>query len=81
MISVRAAWRSYICLAVALSCFDLLKVVPYLKAYSTRHTFATCAIAFGVSPEKVAYWIGDNVQTVLRYYCHPDVTKSECPDF
>lgn len=56
-------------------------VVPYLKAYSTRHTFATWAIASGASPEKVAYWIGDNIQTVLRYYCHPDVTKAECPDF
>ncbi|MDZ8096412.1 MAG: tyrosine-type recombinase/integrase [Nostoc sp. DedQUE05] len=56
-------------------------IVPYLKAYSTRHTFATWAIASGASPEKVAYWIGDNVQTVLRYYCHPDVTKAECPDF
>ncbi|MEH2224413.1 tyrosine-type recombinase/integrase [Nostoc sp.] len=56
-------------------------IIPYLKAYSTRHTFATWAIASGSSPEKVAYWIGDNVQTVLRYYCHPDVTKAECPDF
>ncbi|MEH1849263.1 MAG: tyrosine-type recombinase/integrase [Nostoc sp.] len=56
-------------------------IIPYLKAYSTRHTFATWAIASGASPEKVAYWIGDNVQTVLKYYCHPDVTKVECPDF
>ncbi|MEH1788496.1 MAG: tyrosine-type recombinase/integrase [Nostoc sp.] len=56
-------------------------MIPYLKAYSTRHTFATWAIASGESPEKVAYWIGDNMQTVLRYYCHPDVTKAECPDF
>lgn len=56
-------------------------IVPYLKAYSTRHTFATWAIASGASPEKVAYWIGDTVQTVLKYYCHPDVTKAECPDF
>ncbi|WP_228037968.1 tyrosine-type recombinase/integrase [Nostoc sp. LEGE 12450] len=56
-------------------------IVPYLKAYSTRHTFATWAIASGESSEKVAYWVGDNVQTVLRYYCHPDVTKAECPDF
>ncbi|MBH8561668.1 tyrosine-type recombinase/integrase [Nostoc sp. CENA67] len=56
-------------------------IVPYLKIYSTRHTFATWAIASGASPEKVAYWIGDNVQTVLMYYCHPDVTKTECPDF
>jgi hypothetical protein len=31
--------------------------------------------------KKVAYWLGDNVQTVLEYYCHPDVTKAECPDF
>lgn len=56
-------------------------LVPYLKPYSTRHTFATWAIASGASPEKVAYWIGDTVQTVLGYYCHPDVTKTECPDF
>ncbi|YAF95156.1 MAG: tyrosine-type recombinase/integrase [Nodularia sp. CChRGM 3473] len=56
-------------------------IVPYLKVYSTRHTFATWAIASGASPEKVAYWIGDNINTVLTYYCHPDVTKTECPDF
>jgi integrase len=55
--------------------------VPYLKVYSTRHTFATWAIASGISPEKVAYWLGDNIKTVLKYYCHPDVTKTECPDF
>ncbi|HYW20882.1 MAG TPA: tyrosine-type recombinase/integrase [Nodularia sp. (in: cyanobacteria)] len=57
------------------------RIVPYLKIYSTRHTFATWAIASGSSPEKVAYWLGDDVRTVLRYYCHPDVTKTECPDF
>lgn len=57
------------------------ELVPYLKVYSTRHTFATWAIASGASPEKVAYWIGDNVQTVLAFYCHPDVTKTVCPDF
>jgi integrase len=56
-------------------------IIPYLSFYSTRHTFATWAIASGISPEKVAYWLGDNVQTVLEYYCHPDVTKAECPDF
>lgn len=56
-------------------------VVPYLSMYSTRHTFATWAIASGASPEKVAYWLGDDVPTVLEYYCHPDVTKAECPDF
>jgi integrase len=55
--------------------------VPYLKIYSTRHTFATWAIASGASPEKVAYWLGDHVATVLKYYCHPDVSKAECPDF
>ncbi|BBD66352.1 phage integrase family protein [Nostoc commune NIES-4072] len=55
--------------------------VPYLSVYGTRHTFATWAIAHGASPEKVAYWLGDTIQTVLIYYCHPDVTKSEAPDF
>jgi integrase len=55
--------------------------VPYLNPYATRHTFATWAIASGNSPDKVAYWIGDNVNTVLRYYVHPEATKGECPDF
>lgn len=56
-------------------------VVPYLKAYSTRHTFATLAIASGITPDRVALWIGDTVQTVLIYYCHPEILNSECPDF
>lgn len=55
--------------------------IPYLTLYATRHTFATWAIAHGSSPEKVAYWLGDNVSTVLKYYCHPEVTKAEAPDF
>ncbi|MEH2085983.1 tyrosine-type recombinase/integrase [Nostoc sp.] len=53
----------------------------YLKLYATRHTFATWAITKGNSPDKVAKWIGDTVETVLRYYCHPQVVESECPDF
>lgn len=53
----------------------------YLKPYATRHTFATHAIASGVTPDKVALWIGDEVQTVLKFYCHPNVIDSECPDF
>ncbi|MDF5708946.1 MAG: hypothetical protein PUP90_15100 [Nostoc sp. S4] len=56
-------------------------LVPYISPYSTQHTLATWAIASGVSPEKVAYWIGDNIQTVLTSYFHPEVTKAECPDF
>lgn len=56
-------------------------IVPYKKIYTTRHTFATWAIASGISPEKVAYWLGDDIKTVLTYYCHPDVTKTACPDF
>ncbi|MBG1268374.1 site-specific integrase [Nostoc sp. WHI] len=53
----------------------------YLKPYATRHTFATWAITQGVSPDKVAKWIGDKVETVLKYYCHPNVVEAECPDF
>jgi integrase len=56
-------------------------LVPYLKPYATRHTFATWAIAQGVSVVKVALWIGDTVETVLRFYCHPNVVEAECPDF
>nr|WP_232224271.1 tyrosine-type recombinase/integrase [Mastigocladopsis repens] len=55
--------------------------VSYLKPYAMRHTFATWAISSGVSPDKVALWIGDTVETVLTYYCHPEIVSAECPDF
>ena len=55
--------------------------VPYLKPYATRHTFATWAITSGLSVDKVANLIGDTVQTVLKYYCHPEIVVFECPDF
>lgn len=53
----------------------------YLKLYATRHTFATWAITQGISPDKVAKWIGDKVETVLMCYCHPQVVEADCPDF
>lgn len=56
-------------------------LVPYLKPYATRHTFATWAIASGITPDRVALLIGDEVSTVLKYYCHPNVVSFECPDF
>jgi integrase len=57
------------------------KIPAYLNQYATRHTFATWAIASGITPEKVAKLIGDTVQTVLMYYVHPNVVEFECPDF
>lgn len=56
-------------------------LVPYLKPYAMRHTFVTWAISGGISPDKVALLIGDEVTTVLRHYCHPNVVQFECPDF
>ncbi|MEH2005889.1 tyrosine-type recombinase/integrase [Nostoc sp.] len=55
--------------------------IPYLKPYATRHTFATWAITSGLSVDKVANLLGDTVQTVLKYYCHPEIVDFECPDF
>lgn len=57
------------------------KLPYYLNAYATRHTFATWAITQGISPDKVALWIGDRVETVLKYYTHPEIVKEDCPDF
>ncbi|MBL1199883.1 MAG: tyrosine-type recombinase/integrase [Nostoc sp. GBBB01] len=57
------------------------KIPYYLRPYACRHTFATWAITSGVTPDKVALWIGDEILTVLRYYCHPNVVDAECPDF
>ncbi|BAZ29972.1 phage integrase family protein [Cylindrospermum sp. NIES-4074] len=56
-------------------------MIHYLCPYATRHTFATCAIASGASPDKVAYWIGDTTATVLQFYCHPEAVVVDCPDF
>lgn len=55
--------------------------VPYMRIYSTRHTFATCAIASGVKPILVAKWLGDTLDTVLKYYTHPEGLDGDCPDF
>lgn len=57
------------------------KLPYYLNSYATRHTFATWAITQGISPDKVALWIGDRVETVLKYYTHPEIVKGNCPDF
>ncbi|OUL34079.1 site-specific integrase [Nostoc sp. 106C] len=56
-------------------------IVPYLPPYSCRHTFITWAISSGISPDKVALWVGDTTQTVLKHYCHPEIVNAECPDF
>lgn len=56
-------------------------LVPYLKVYATRHTFCTWAITNGITADKVALWVGDEVQTILDNYVHPNVVGSECPDF
>lgn len=56
-------------------------LIPYLPPYATRHTFATWAISSGISPDRVAMYIGDTVQTVLNFYCHPEIVQSICPDF
>lgn len=65
---------------VVLELFTMGKV-PYLSPYAMRHTWATWAIASGVTPEKVALWLGDEVATILKFYCHPNVVVAECPDF
>ena len=74
-------WRQSSCgLGIVRQLAEIGKI-PYLKPYSSRHTFATLAIASGVTPDKVALWIGDDVATVLKYYCHPEIVSAECPDF
>jgi integrase len=55
-------------------------LVPYLYPYSTRHTFATLALAKNIPAIDVACWMGDEVDTVHKYYSHPSSVKSECPD-
>ncbi|MEH2320824.1 tyrosine-type recombinase/integrase [Nostoc sp.] len=73
--------REYLHSGVVSELLERRRLSFYLKPYATRHTFATWAITGGVSPDKVAYWIGDTVETVLKYYCHPQVVNADCPDF
>ncbi|WP_414551462.1 tyrosine-type recombinase/integrase [Anabaena sp. CCY 0017] len=69
------------CLGVVKELAINREIPYYLKPYATRHTFSTWAIASGITVEKVALWIGDDVSTVIKYYCHPNVVNAECPDF
>lgn len=73
--------RKYAYAGVVQELVNQKKIPYYLNAYATRHTFATWAITSGVSPDKVAKWIGDDVETILKYYCHPNVVEADCPDF
>ncbi|WP_375497091.1 tyrosine-type recombinase/integrase [uncultured Nostoc sp.] len=77
----KSGGREYIYQGVVSELVENGSLPFYLKFYATRHTFATWAITQGVSPDKVAKWIGDRVETVLRYYCHPQVVEADCPDF
>jgi integrase len=54
--------------------------VPDLKPYSTRHTFATLALAKGVKAIELSKFMGDEVDTVHKNYSHPSIIDTECPD-
>ncbi|HLO85506.1 MAG TPA: site-specific integrase [Nostocaceae cyanobacterium] len=54
--------------------------VPYLRPYAARHTFATLALAKGVKAIELAKWMGDEVDTVHKYYSHASIIETECPD-
>jgi integrase len=73
--------KKYSSLGVVSKLVDGGKLPYYLKPYASRHTFATWAISSGISPDKVALWIGDDVETVLKHYLHPNVVNASCPDF
>ncbi|GAB4212678.1 MAG: hypothetical protein OHK0012_07360 [Synechococcales cyanobacterium] len=48
-------------------CLFSLKVT-YRPQYNTRHTFASHALEKGMSPQTVAYLLGDNLETVVKRY-------------
>jgi site-specific recombinase XerD len=53
------------------------KVSQYLKPYATRKTFITRQLQNGVDPKTVAYWVGDNVDTIMEYYS--DINREAVP--
>lgn len=67
-------------LGVVRELVDTGKLPYYLKPYSTRHTFATRAVENGLTIDKVAYLIGDEVETVVKHYIDKTV-NTVCPDF
>jgi len=48
-------------------CLFSLKIT-YRPQYNTRHTFASHALEKGISPQTVAYLLGDNLETVVKRY-------------
>jgi len=54
------------------------EVRRYQRPYSMRHTFASVAIAAGISVVQVAEWIGDSPETLLKHYAGT-VGKQELP--
>jgi len=48
------------------------KLTQYLDAYSTRRTFVSIQLNKGVPVNTVAMWVGDNPETILKYYGRPD---------
>lgn len=67
--------RSY--KSVILPLVEQGKVSQYLKPYATRKTFITRQLQNGVDPKTVAYWVGDNVETIMEYYS--DINREIVP--
>lgn len=46
----------------------------------TTYTFTNLTLAKNIPAIDVAYWMGDEVDTVRKYYLYPSAIKTECPD-
>ena len=53
------------------------KVSQYIRPYATRKTFITRQLQNGIDPKTLAYWVGDEVETIMEFYS--DVNREVVP--
>lgn len=75
-------WRTWLgygeVSSIILSLIEEGKVTQYLKPYATRHTFITHQLKNkNVDPKTLAYWVGDEVETIMKYYS--DIDREALP--
>lgn len=63
--------------SIILSLIEQGKVTQYLPPYATRKTFITHQLQNGIDPKTLAYWVGDEVETIMKYYS--DVNREAIP--
>ena len=66
--TIRGVWNPTGAVTVIGKLIREKKLTQYCDAYSTRRTFISLQISKGASVVDVAYWVGDEPETILKHY-------------